>query len=70
MKYKANCSYCISQICNLYPEREKNRILKYFDKTYIEVETEIERSYIELINTYLRQAYETSEHLINYLQDK
>lgn len=70
MKYKANCTYCISQVCNLYPDREKHRILSYFDKKYIEVETEIERSYIEIINSYMRAAIETYQHLENYIQDK
>lgn len=70
MKYKANCTYCISQVFNLYPDREKHRILSYFDKKYIEVETEIERSYIELLNSYMRVAIEIYQEIENYIQDK
>lgn len=70
MKYKAYCSYCISQICNLYPNREENRFMRYFDKTYIEVETETEQSFIELVNIHMKKAHEAIILLENYLEDK
>lgn len=68
--YKANCTYCISQMCNIYPDREKHPLKNYFDKTYIEVETKLEQAYIELININMRTAIHTYQELENYISNK
>lgn len=70
MKYKANCTYCIAQMYNLYPDRKKHPMMNYFDKTFIEVETELEQAHIELINTYMKNAIETYQFIENYINNK
>lgn len=70
MNYKANCTYCISQMCNLYPNREKHPLMNYFGKTFIKVETELEQAYIELINTHMRNAIEAYQFIENYINNK
>lgn len=50
MKYKARCTYCIPQVCNLYPDRKENPIHTEKRVSYIEVETPYEQLAIEEIN--------------------
>ena len=68
--YKANCTHCISQMCNLYPDREKHPLKNYFGKTYIEVETLFEQAYIELINLSMKTAVRHYQELENYISNK
>lgn len=68
--YKANCTYCISQMCNFYPDREKHPLKNYFGKTYIEVETKFEQAYIESINDHMKMAYTLLQALENYISNK
>jgi hypothetical protein len=67
MRPKAECTYCISQMKNLYPDQRKNRIEKYENKMLITVDTEKEFDYIETINYYMRQALHMYKELENYL---
>lgn len=70
MNYKANCTYCIAQMYNLYPNREKNPIKSYLGKTSIEVETKLEQAYIELINTSMQNAIEAYQFIEDYINNK
>lgn len=70
MKYKAECTYCISQICNLYPNREEHPFTNHSGKTYIQVDTTYERDYIELFNKAMRLAIEDYQKLEKYISNK
>lgn len=68
MKYRAKCTYCISQMCNTYPDRRKYPMPKDAKDIYIEVDTEQEGYYIETINYYMRQAYTILQELETYIE--
>lgn len=68
MKYRAKCTFCISQMCNIYPDRRKNRMPKDEKNIYIEVDTETEADYIETINHYMRYAYIMLKELETYIE--
>lgn len=70
MKYKAECTYCMSQMCNLYPDREEHPFMKHDGKTYIQVDTTYERDYIGLFNKVMRQAVIDYQKLAKYISDK
>lgn len=67
MRLKAECTYCISQVKNLYPDQRKNRIEKKENKMLITIDTEKEFDYIESINYYMRQALHMCKELEYYL---
>lgn len=56
MKYKAKCTNCIPQVCNLYPDRKENPIHTEEKVSYIEVETLYEKLTIEDINKLMGKA--------------
>lgn len=65
--YRAKCTYCISHMMNVYPDRQKHPMPKDDFDIYIEVDTEAEAAHIESINKHMRLAYwqlYTLEHLI------
>lgn len=67
MKYRAKCTYCISQMANLY-DWKKSYICHDQQDTYIEVDTIEEAELIELINAKMCSAtklYEMLEEIIN-----
>lgn len=68
MRCKAECTWCISQVQNLYPDRRKNRIEKLESIILITVDTEKEFDYIESINHYMKQALHMYKELENYLE--
>lgn len=70
MKYRAKCTYCISQMLNVYPYRQKNPMPKDDFDIYIEVDTEEEAIYIESINEHMRTAYGQIRVLENYINNK
>lgn len=59
MKYRAKCTYGISQVMNVYPDRNKNPMPKDDNDIYIEVDTEEEAALIEKLNNHMRCAYIT-----------
>lgn len=69
MKYRAKCTYCIAQMCNIYPDRRKNPMPKDAFDMYIEVDTETEAYYIERINTNMHQAYLFMKNLEEYIKN-
>ena len=68
MKYRAKCTYCIAQICNIYPDRRKNPMPKDKFDTYIEIDTDTEFYYIEAINRNMCQAYQYMKNLEEYIE--
>ena len=67
MKYRAKCTFCISQVMNTYPNRQKNPMPKDDLDTYIEVDTKEEADCIEAINRNIQTAYimlSILEHII------
>lgn len=68
MKYRAKCTYCISQMCNIYPDRRKYPMPKDDRDIYIEVDTESEFDYIESINEHMRTAYRLMQDLECYIE--
>lgn len=68
MRLKAECTYCISQVQNLYPDRRKNRIEKYENKMLITIDTEKEFDYIESINHFMKQSLYIYKELEEYLE--
>lgn len=62
MKYRAKCTWCLSQIANLY---NKKTAYLCHDKTdtWIEVNTEEEAELIEELNKQLRKTTETYTRL-------
>lgn len=68
MNYKAECTYCISQVMNTYPNRRKNPMLKNELHTYIAVDTEEEMDYVERINYHMKMALTLLQGLVNYIE--
>lgn len=68
MKQRAECTFCIPQIANIYPDRRKYPICKDEQHTYIEVDTEIEKAYIESINDHMKISYKRLCGLENYIE--
>lgn len=68
MMYRAKCTYCISQVMNVYPNRRKNPMPKDDFDMYIEVDTETEFDYIESINDHMRMSYMLLQGLENYIE--
>lgn len=68
--YRANCTYCISQMCNIYPNRRKNPMLKDELHIYIAVDTEEEADYIESINKHMQTAYLQINNLEHFIENK
>lgn len=67
MKYRAKCTFCISQMMNIYPNRQKNPMPKDDLDTYIEADTKEEADCIEAINRNIQTAYimiSILEHII------
>lgn len=70
MKYRAECTYCTSQVMNTYPNMRKNPMLKDELHTYIAVDTEEEKTYIESINDHMKMALTQLQGLVNYIETK
>lgn len=70
MSYKANCTYCISQMFNTYPNRRKNPMLKDKLQIYIAVDTKEEADYIESINKHMQTAYLQLNNLEHFIENK
>lgn len=70
MKYRAKCTYCISQMLNVYPYRQKNPMPKDDFDIYIEVDTEEEADYIESINKHMQTAYLQLNNLEHFIENK
>lgn len=70
MKYRAKCTYCISQVMNTYPDRRKNPMPKDDLDIYIEVDTEEEADYIESINKHMQTAYLQMHNLEHFIENK
>lgn len=68
MKQRADCSFCISQMMNIYPNRRKYPMPKDELHTYIEVDTETEFAYIESINDHMKMAYTLLKGLESYIE--
>lgn len=68
MKYRAKCTYCIAQMCNIYPDRRKNPMPKDIDNVYIELDTETEFDYVENINYHMQAALLTLQDLECYIE--
>lgn len=68
MKYRAKCTYCISQVMNTYPDRRKYPMPHDRDDCYIEVDTETEAEYIENMNHHMQFALLILEDLKYYIQ--
>ena len=68
MRPKPECTYCISQMCNTYPDRRRNRIEKIDGKMYITVDTDKEFDYIESINHFMKQALYMLRELETYIE--
>ena len=69
MKYRAKCTYCISQMCNTYPRRRKNPIVFGERDAYLENLSEQEATYVEAINRHMEKAEELLTDLIAYKQE-
>lgn len=70
MKYRAKCTYCMSQVMNVYPNRRKNPMPKDDLDIYIEVDTEEEAELIEIIDVHMRNAYKTLKELEYTIENK
>lgn len=70
MKYRAKCTYCISQMLNVYPDRRKYPMPKDDFDIYIEVDTEEEADYIESINEHMQTAYLQMNNLEHFIENK
>ena len=70
MKYRAKCTYCISQVMNVYPNRRKNPMPKDYFDIYIEVDTEEEAERIESINKFMQSAYIQMKCLEHIIENK
>lgn len=68
MKYRAKCTYCITQVMNIYSNRQKNPMPKDDFDTYIEVETLTEYYYIDTINRVMKDAYMYLHELENFIE--
>lgn len=68
MRLKAECTYCISQVKNIYPDQRKNRIEKKENKMLITIDTEKEFDYIESINNHMKMAFHLLQGLENYIE--
>lgn len=68
MKYRARCTYCISQMMNIYPNRRKNRMPKDERHQYIEVDTEKEYNLIDKIDNHMRLALIYLQDLEEYIE--
>jgi hypothetical protein len=68
MKQRAECTFCIPQMANIYPDRRKYPICQDEHNTYIEVDTETEYAYIESINHHMKMAYKYLQGLENYIE--
>lgn len=68
MSLKAECTYCISQVKNLYPDQRKNRIEKKENKMMITIDTAEEFDYIESINYHMKKSYNLLCGLENYIE--
>lgn len=68
MRLKAECTYCISQVKNIYPNQRKNRIEKKENKMLITIDTSEEFDYIECINYHMKKAYNLLCGLENYIE--
>lgn len=68
MKYRAKCTYCITQMRNIYPDNRKNPMPKDVKDTYIEVDTETEFDCIEAINSHMQQAHRFYKELETYIE--
>lgn len=70
MKYRAKCTYCMSQVMNVYPNRRKYPMPKDDFDIYIEVDTEEEADYIESINKHMQTAYLQMHNLEHFIENK
>lgn len=68
MKHKAKCTYCISQMCNIYPDRRKNPIQTDGKESLIVLDTEREWDYVESINHYMHYAYILLKDLEEFIE--
>jgi len=68
MRAKAECTYCISQVKNIYPDQRKNRIEKKENKMLITIDTYTEADYIESINNHMKMAFHLLQGLENYIE--
>lgn len=68
MKYRAKCTYCISQVMNIYPDRRKYPMPTDNYNTYIEVDTEQEAECIENINHHMQFALLILQDLKCYIE--
>lgn len=69
-KYRAKCTYCMTQVMNIYPNRRKNPMPKDDFNIYIEVDTEKEADYIENINKHMQTAYLQLNKLEHIIENK
>lgn len=70
MKKRAKCTYCMSQVMNVYPNRRKYPMPKDDFDIYIEVDTEEEADYIESINKHMQTAYLQMHNLEHFIENK
>lgn len=63
MKYRANCTYCVSLIMNLYPMR-KNRYYHNETDLFIEVNKLEEANLIEQLNHYQEGSFRVYNELV------
>jgi len=70
MRQRAECTFCIPQMANIYPDRRKNPICQDEQHTYIEVDTETEYYYIRSINNYMKMAHTDLIGLENFIEAK
>lgn len=68
MKYRAKCTFCISQMANIYPDRRKNSIIYKELDAYIEVDDVTEYHYIQNINNNMMLAHKYLQGLENYIE--
>lgn len=70
MKYRAKCTYCMSQVMNIYPDRREYPMPKDKFDIYIEVDTEEEADYIESINKHMQTVYLQLNELEHIIENK
>lgn len=63
MKYRVNCTHCVSLIMNLYPLRE-NIYLHDSSNLYIDVYTPEEANLIEQLNGYQEGSFRVYNELV------